>query len=355
MTDDDLKRTRSLDELAVRANYHHEQVERARVMASQATGRRSYGTGQLYTRTNAAGVESWYGKWRVDGRRVNRMLGERRGPRSPQGMTSKQAEVALREAMATLTAAEIERLAQDKLRGGKTISEVLDAYLLARDLKESTATDYRMHVRIHLEPFFGDKAARDITAADIERLIVHLTRLGLKVKTVRTYVTTLSTLLTFAVRKGWAKASPMPAVDLPPLRDHDAIEPLRFLRVHEVNDLVEAVPGGPYRQIDRALYLTAAMTGLRQGELRGLRWEAVDWTAQRILVVRNIVRGKQTSPKSRKARSVPMAPQVAAALTELHEHTAWKGGDHAVFADPQTGKPIARTPMMERYRKALDE
>lgn len=323
-------------------------------MAAQTTGRRSYGTGQLYTRTNAAGVESWYGKWRVDGRRVNRLLGERRGPWSPQGMTSKQAEVALRDAMAALTGVEIERLAQDKLRGGKTISEVLDAYLLARDLKQSTATDYAMHVRIHLDPFFGDKAARDIKAGDVERLIVHLTGLGLKVKTVRTYVTTLSTLLTYAVRKGWATASPMPAVDLPPLRDHDAIEPLRFLRVHEVNDLVEGVPAGAYRQLDRALYLTAAMTGLRQGELRGLRWEAVDWTAQRVLVARNIVRGRQTSPKSRKSRSVPLAPQVAAELRALHEQTEWKSADHPVFADPRSGQPIARTPMMERYRRALE-
>ncbi|HEX4345259.1 MAG TPA: tyrosine-type recombinase/integrase [Solirubrobacteraceae bacterium] len=317
------------------------------------SARRSYGTGQLYTRTSAAGIESWYGKWRVDGRRVNRLLGARRGPRTPDGMTSKQAEVALRDAMAALTATEIERLAQDKLRGGKTISEVLDAYLLVRDLKESTATDYAMHVRVHLDPFFGDKAVRDIAAADVERLIAHLTGLGLKVKTVRTYITTLSTLITYAVRKGWARTSPMPAVDLPPLRDHEAIEPLRFLRVHEVNDLVEAVPDGPYHQVDRALYLTAAMTGLRQGELRGLRWEAVDWTAQRVLVQRNIVRGKETSPKSRKARSVPLAPQVAGELEALRRETAWNRTTDPVFADPQTGAPVARTPMMQRYRKAL--
>lgn len=303
------------------------------MMAAHATAaRRSYGTGQLYTRTNAAGIESWYGKWRVDGRRVNRLLGERRSPRSPHGMTSKQAEVALRDAMAALTGAEIERLAQDKLRGGKTIEEVLAAYLDARDLKDSTATDYAMHVRVHLGPFFAGKAVSDITARDVERLLAHLAGEGLKVKTVRTYVTTLSTLLTYAVRKGWAKASPMPAVDLPPLRDHDAIEPLRFLRVHEVNALVEAVADGPYRQVDRALYVTAAMTGLRQGELRGLRWEAIDWSAQRVLVQRNIVRGKQTSPKSRKARSVPLAPQVAVELAALHDQTPWKGAQHPVFA-----------------------
>jgi integrase len=31
--------------------------------------------------------------------------------------------------------------------------------------------------------------------------------------------------------------------------------------------------------MERVLYLTAAMTGLRQGELIGLRWRDVDWSA----------------------------------------------------------------------------
>lgn len=151
-----------------------------------------------------AGAESWYGKWRVDGRRVNRLLGGRRSPRSPDGMTIKQAEVALRDAMAALTSEELERLAQDSCAAARRSARRSDAYLAARDLKDSTATDYAMHVRVHPDPFFDDKTVGDITAKDVERLLVHLTALGLKVKTVRTHVTTLSTLLKYAVRKGWA-------------------------------------------------------------------------------------------------------------------------------------------------------
>lgn len=151
-----------------------------------------------------AGAESWYGKWRVDGRRVNRLLGGRRSPRSPDGMTIKQAEVALRDAMAALTSEELERLAQDSCAAARRSARCSDAYLAARDLKDSTATDYAMHVRVHPDPFFDDKTVGDITAKDVERLLVHLTALGLKVKTVRTHVTTLSTLLKYAVRKGWA-------------------------------------------------------------------------------------------------------------------------------------------------------
>lgn len=37
--------------------------------------RRSYGTGSLYVRADAAGRESWYGRWRDDGRQVMRAVG----------------------------------------------------------------------------------------------------------------------------------------------------------------------------------------------------------------------------------------------------------------------------------------
>lgn len=189
----------------------------------------------------------------MDGRRVNRGLGEKRGARAPQGLTAKQTEAALRDAIGAPAVEELVRLGQDKLSGGKTFAEVLDAYLAARDLKESTATDYAMHVRIHLGPLFVGKTVGEVTSADIERLLAHLMSLGLKTKTLRSCVTTLSMLLNYAVGEGWAKTSPMAAVDLPPLRDHDALEPLRFLRVHEVNDLVAGVAEEPFHRIDRVL------------------------------------------------------------------------------------------------------
>jgi integrase len=67
---------------------------------------------------------------------------------------------------------------------------------------------------------------------------------------------------------------------------------IRFLEPLEVRALADAAVDGPYREIDRAMYLTAAMTGLRQGELVALRWRDVDWTAGRIRVRQNYVLGE---------------------------------------------------------------
>ena len=48
------------------------------------------------------------------------------------------------------------------------------------------------------------------------------------------------------------------------------------------------------------------MTGLRKGELLALRWGDVDWSACRIRVRRNFVRGEFGTPKSkRSSRSAP--------------------------------------------------
>jgi hypothetical protein len=40
--------------------------------------------------------------------------------------------------------------------------------------------------------------------------------------------------------------------------------------------LADAAVDGPYREIDRAMYLTAVMTGLRQGEL--VAFDGATWT-----------------------------------------------------------------------------
>jgi integrase len=102
------------------------------------------------------------------------------------------------------------------------------------------------------------------------------------------------------------------------------------------------------------MYLTAAMTGMRQGELLALGWRDVDWTAQRIRVRRNFVRGEFGTPKSKRAsRSVPLASRVAGELDRLYQASPHKADDDLAFAHPATGKPIDRSKLLKRYKAAL--
>jgi integrase len=121
-----------------------------------------------------------------------------------------------------------------------------------------------------------------------------------------------------------------------------------------VEALLRAAPDDPLGQIERVMYLTAAMTGMRQGELFALRWRDVDWSARRIRVRRNFVRGEFGTPKSkRSSRSVPLASRVATELELLSQQSRWKGDDDLVFAHPETGRPIDRSKLLKRFKSTL--
>jgi integrase len=333
-------------------------------MHGQGIARRAYGSGSLYEVDGA-----WYGKWRVgvERRQVKRKIGPKRTRGEANGLTKAQAEARLRELMAEVGAEDVRVAATATRRPHHYTVEELGVLFIehARDhrgLKATTLSDYEMHLRVHLGPFFGEMPIQRIDARRIEAFAAHLRgkrgqgRRGgkpLSPKSIRNYLGTFSALLNFAVRKKWITASPMSAVDLPSMAADAPLEELNFLEPHEVASLAASAVQGDYRWLDRALYLMAAYTGLRQGELRGLRWEHVDFARSVVHVLENVTRGRRSSPKGKRRRSVPLAPTAAAALLELRSETPWPKAEHAVFACPSTGQPMARAGLMVRYRKAL--
>jgi integrase len=117
----------------------------------------------------------------------------------------------------------------------------------------------------------------------------------------------------------------------------------------------------PSYSTDRTLYLTAALTGLRQGELFALRWRDVDWMASRIRVRRSYARkraGREAQfgrPKSkRSSRSVPMHDRVGQALERHYQGSAYQADDDLVFCHPHTGGPLDSSNVLARFKDALD-
>ena len=64
----------------------------------------------------------------------------------------------------------------------------------------------------------------------------------------------------------------------------DADPDVRFLDAEELHTLLAVVPDDDLGRVQGVMYLAAAMTGMRQGELPALRWLDVDWLAQRVRV-----------------------------------------------------------------------
>lgn len=314
-------------------------------MQENPTRRRSYGTGSLEERRNADGSRSWVARWREYGRPRKATLG-RVGE-----ITEKQAEIKFAQLRG--------QPSEPRARGEQlTVAEVARRYLLAparggRPRKPSTVENVQSETRTHLAPFFGERPFGGIDADDVADLVATLAAKGLAPKTIRNVLGTLSALFNFArsPRRRWASSNPCDGAELPPLPD---AEEIRFLTRPELSKLVESARRGMYRDLDRALYLVAAMTGLRLGELLALRWRDVDWVAGVVRVRRNYVRGRYGTPKSRRSsRAVPMADEVGGVLDRLYQASSHRGDDDHVFAHPAHGGPIPKANVTRRLHKAL--
>jgi integrase len=104
----------------------------------------------------------------------------------------------------------------------------------------------------------------------------------------------------------------------------------------------------------RLLVLTAAMTGMRLGELRALRWQDLDMAAMKVRVRQSYVLGQYGTPKSRRsARAIPLASRLVAELDEHHRATVWNGDGDLVLAHPHTGRPLDRVRLLGHFKAAL--
>lgn len=312
-------------------------------------GRRSYGTGSLDARLDANGTETWYGRWRTNGRQAKRAIGPKRAPGSRDGLTRPQAEAELRRLMA-----EVEVRAP--VGHSVTVAEVGERYqrhLKRAGRKRSTIAAVESALRVQLVPFFTDKTLDTLRSEDVADLVVVLEAKRLAPKSIHNYVGMLSALFNYAKgpQRRWAATNPCDGVELPGVPEHDEI---RFLGEAEWEAVLRHIPAGDYQALDGAFYLTAIMAGLRHGELIALRWRDVDWVAGRIRLRQNWVLGEFDTPKSRRgSRSVPMADRLAGELDRLYKALGEPGEDALVFPDPHAGGPLDKAANLRRYRKAL--
>jgi hypothetical protein len=202
-------------------------------------GRRSYGTGRLYIRTDRNGRESWYGKWHGNGRRVNRKVGPKRSPGGRDGLTRAQAEGELRRLMAEVKVTKPVAVSLTVAAAG----ERYQRHLRRAGRKRSTVAAVESTLRVHLVPFFADKALDAICHDDVVDLVAVLERRGLGPKSIRNYVGTLSALFNYAraPQRRWAAVNPCEGVELPGIRESGEI---RFLDEEEWEAVLRHVQTG---------------------------------------------------------------------------------------------------------------
>jgi integrase len=211
-----------------------------------------------------------------------------------------------------------------------------------RDVKPSTLSDYRNMVR-RLDRTFGGIRIEQIGAEDVERW-----RAGLSCsnRTTQKYLIVLNGIFKRAMKVYRLPANPMSLVERPRVRHSSEID---VLSATEVRTLVAATS----TELHKALFLTAAFTGLRMGELLALRWGEVDFAAETIRVVRSFTIGGESSPKSGKPRSVPMVREIATALTRIGQRACFTSDADLVFAGAAGGHLDSKEVRAE-YKAALE-
>ncbi|HEX6490806.1 MAG TPA: tyrosine-type recombinase/integrase [Gaiellaceae bacterium] len=319
-------------------------------MQNKSKARRPRGTGCLFLRRDAAGRETWYAKYFAGGRQVKRALGLRRQPGSGLGLTRAQAEAELRRLLQTVSSAPPLRERVDLAEAGARYLERLA--LLGR--RPSTLADYESILRVHLVPFFGGRSLEGIGPEQVEAYVGLKLQQGRAVKTVLNQLRLLHGIFAFAERRGWAGRNPVKLVEKP--RAAQGTEPdVRFLDEAELEALLAAVPDDRLGATERAIYLAAALSGLRRGELLALRWRDVDWQAGLIRVRRSYTRGQFGPPKSRRgSRAVPLAARLAAELERHYRRSQFRADEDLVFCHPQLGSVYDPAKLRKRFCAAVE-
>ncbi|MBR5529290.1 MAG: tyrosine-type recombinase/integrase [Oscillospiraceae bacterium] len=238
--------------------------------------------------------------------------------KSITGKTQKEVAQKLKELTAALDAGTY--IAPNKTTVGQWLDTWQAEYLGA--VKLSTVSSYQATIKNHIKPGLGAIKLESLTTQDIQefynsRLKCDEKRESLSPKTVKNIHGVLHKALHQAMLNGLIRSNPSDACVLP-----KAIKKkVKPLNEEQIAALLKALKGHKYEN----LILTALFTGLREGEVCGLKWDCVNLESGAILVdkqlqsIRKSVRGDRDKyalvpTKNGKERYLTVAPFVVELL-----------------------------------------
>ena len=231
-----------------------------------------------------------------------------------------------------------------------TVGSYLDYWMqtvVAVKDRPRTASNYEGVVRVHLKPTLGHLRLSKLSVQDFQRLLNGKLASGTSIRTVHAIRSVLRAALSRAAReelvlRNVAKLVEIPAWHRKPITPWTPPQSIAFLNAARDHRWYGA-------------YLMLLTYGMRRGEVLGLRWTDVDFSAERLHVEQqlqrigaDLVQGPVKTEAGR--RWLPLTPAVREALLVRHieaygEEAATQTGDTIRHPDDlvflsSTGTPI---------------
>lgn len=288
---------------------------------------------------------SWYVQWAEGKHRPSHVLGR------VKDLTKSEARKQMREFMRK----------KNESREAAGSSETLAAFWkrffyedekdeLKSELKSkrpSTQRDMKSHMRRIWLPRFGGRLMSSLGTAELQ---LHLDSMNLNHNTAANYRTTLSSILTSAIRLGAGLTNnPARLIKLPPKEpEQDYIMPTPDEAMFILDGLKD-----PRRKM---VWRVALWMGNRSGELRGLRLTSVDWEQSAIFIRESIWQGQSNPPKTRKGyRKIILNDEQLEILRKYIEENLPDAQPQDWLFPGRRGRPMDMRWIMRRYIRPLAE
>lgn len=309
-----------------------------------AERRRGHGEGSVFQRADGVWVAS-----------VDLGLGpdKKRRRRVVYGKTKTEATKKLKQLIAEIS----QGIDVDPKR--ITVQEYLQRWLghIEPNLKRRGFRSYEAIVRLHLVPTIGHVQLAKLAPLQIQQLYADKLSAGLSKTTVHHIHACLRAALNQAVKWQLLQRNPTIATEPPPMTTADP----EFLSFEQAQQLMAALDGDDYAPP----ILLALTTGLRMGEIQGMRWTDIDWDRRTIVIQQTAWYAAggpvfEERPKSHKMRRVSFPSPMTAILREHRRRQVeqrmaagplWH--DHGLVFTSRDGRPIRHDTTINRLRAAL--
>jgi integrase len=242
--------------------------------------------------------------------------------------------------------------------GSQTVGEYMEQWLQtsAREsVRESTYESYRNQVRRYVVPAIGRVKLKRLSAMQIQGMYRAMLDRGLSPRTVQYTHAVLHRALRQAVRWGLVPRNVSEDVDRPRLRR----EEIRPLNRHQARHLLNTT--GESGDRFEALYVLALHTGMRPGELLGLKWEDVNFDEGGLQLNRALAGKNLTAPKTKRSRRRIDLSTASIAALKAHrkrqlEERMQKAGlwrDHGLVFPSTVGTPLFHRNVVRAFKDLL--